>query len=481
MGVVVETAAGAVEGDALDGVHGFRGIPYARAARFELPGPVAPWPGVRDATRFGPAAPQLPDPTGGVPGSPVGPTDEDCLSLNVWAPAGAAAGGARPVMVWFHGGAFVLGASSQPVHDGARLAREQDVVVVSANYRLGALGFLDTRPIGGSTANLGLHDALAALAWVRDNVAAFGGDPARVTVFGVSAGGGVVLHLLASPARRGLFHRAIVQSGATGRTLRAAQAELVARAMCDALGVRDVDRLRAAPADAIVRAQPSVGAAVMRAVGVMPFHPCVDGALLDDVPAAALARGVGRGVPLLAGATLEEMALYVEVSGPPADRDALVHKVARYLHVDEVRARAVVETYEADLGRSASAEPSAVWLAVFSDVEMQVPLRAVLDAHAPHAPTYAYLFAWRAPGVGAAPAVDVPFTFGTFVDGWGEWVGAGVDAERLSSAYRGALASFARDGDPGWPPHPAARVFDRESRVAPAHPLFARQGALQGP
>ena len=195
----------------------FLGVQYATAA---LSGtrPVTSWTGTRDATTFSPAAPQ---PIGGpldglVPGGFSGPTDEHaCLTLNVWTPD-PGAGASKPVLVWFPGGAFTTGASSQPVYDGARFCAEQDVVVVTCNYRLGALGFLD-RDIGG-VANCGLRDAIAALEWVRDNIAAFGGDPGRVTVFGESAGGGIVLHLCA-PLARGLFRGAIVQSGATFNTL----------------------------------------------------------------------------------------------------------------------------------------------------------------------------------------------------------------------------------------------------------------------
>ena len=451
----------------MGGVERWLGIPYARAARFARPAPVA-WDGDRSRVgTFGPAAPQAPG-DDRVPGARVDVTDEEgCLSLNVWAPAGARS---LPVLVWFHGGSFVLGSSSQPCYDGARLAQEQSVVVVSANYRLGALGFLDTRTIGGDVANLGVHDALEALQWVQGNIAALGGNPERVTIFGESAGGGVATHLLASEAARGRFAGAIVQSGVTDRTLDADRAALVARALCDAAGADDLDALRALPVDAMIAAQTSVLPALLKPVGMMPFHPSIDDELLDAPPAVALARGAAAGVRLLAGTTSEEMNLFLDPRAPAIDPDRLVARVGKYVGVSPAVARDVVARYEAEVG------PDSVWPALFSDVEMQVPLRRVLEAHAPHSPTYAYLFTWQAPKLGAVHAVDIPFTFDTFdVDGWGEFVGSDDEARAVGRALRTAWAAFARRDDPGWSQYPVTHVFGRESYDAPRHPLFFRQ------
>jgi len=230
------------------------GIPYATSARFAAPRPIAfAGPSV-DSSHFGAAAPQqLDGPLGDiVPGMKVRDTDEDsCLTLNVWAPA---ADTPLPVLVWFHGGSFVIGASSQPVYDGALLATEQQVVVVSANYRLGAFGFLDARRFGG-VANCGVRDAVCALEWVRDHIAAFGGDPSRVVAFGESAGGGLLLHALASPSARGLLSGAIIQSGATAATLDEASAALVLEALVKEAGVGEAAALRDLSADALVAAQ----------------------------------------------------------------------------------------------------------------------------------------------------------------------------------------------------------------------------------
>jgi para-nitrobenzyl esterase len=481
MTTVAETRAGLVEGTVIDidgrAVRVFRGIPYATAARFEAPLAVARWSGTRAATRFGPACPQVLDVVDNVPGAPITDVDEDCLSLNVWTPSDATGeGGApKPVMVWFHGGAFVFGSSSQAVYDGARLAAEQDVVVVSANYRVGAFGFLDTRPLGGDCANLGLQDALAALEWVRDNIAGFGGDSGCVTAFGESAGGGLVLHLLASARSAGLFHRAIVQSAAANTTLTPERAALVAATLAQILGVHGIDELRGLPADVIAAAQPKVVTDLLRDVGRMPFHPSIDGVLLDGPPATAFAAGVGGAVPLLAGTTSEEMRLYVDPQAEAPVRDRLVKRVSRYLGVDATRAEAIIDRYRHALGTDDLAE---VWVTLFSDAEMQVPLRGALDAHAQHAPTFTYLFSWPAPGIGAFHAVDLPFTFGTFdADGWGAFIGVDDDARALSSMLRDAWATFARDGVPPWPARPATMVFDRISRVVD-DPLGPRVSAL---
>jgi para-nitrobenzyl esterase len=443
----------------------YLGITYATAGRFERP--VAVHDVDVDApSAFGPAAPQRAG-VELVPGSPVGPIDEHaCLTLNVWTPAEDAKE-ALPVLVWFHGGSFVTGSSAQACYDGTRLATEQRVVVVSANYRLGALGFLDLRALGGDVTNLGLHDALTALRWVQAHIAPFGGDPARVTVFGESAGGGLCVHVLASPAAEGLCSGAIVQSGITDRTLDDERSALVARALCDAAGAPDLDGLRALPVEALLDAQDAVIPTLLPDVGMMPFHPCVDGDLLDAPPAAAFANGRAAGVPLVAGTTAAEMQLFLDRRAARPDRERLLRRVQRYVGVDADAAAAIVARYQRDTDD--------VWPALFSDVEMQVPLRRVLEAHAPHGPTYAYLFTWDAPGVGAAHAVDIPFTFGNFVDGWGEFVGYDVAAERLSTEMREAWAAFAAGGDPGWPVHPATRVFGRDgSPVRDRHPIFDR-------
>jgi para-nitrobenzyl esterase len=463
----------------LDGhaVNVFRGIPYAHASRFDAPTRVTSWKGTQLATSFGPAAPQ---PVGGpldglVPGSFRGPTDEaTCLSLNVYADARARSE-KRPVLVWFPGGAFTTGAASQPVYDGRRFCLEQNVVLVTCNYRLGALGFLDARPAGGTT-NCGLRDAIAALEWVRDNISAFGGDPDRATIFGESAGGGMVLHLCASPLAAGLFGAAIVQSGATFNTLDGARAGSVRDALLGELGITDAAALRDVPVNELVRAQAAAALALIPTIGMMPFHPMVDDDVLPATPVDALAGGSFAGKPLIVGTTTDEMRLFTDTSGPAPERERLTKRVARYLGVDPERAASIVDGYEADLRTDDTHE---IWATLFSDVEMQIPAAAVRAAHAPHGPVYAYQFGWRArnPALGACHGIDIPFTFGNFVDGWDDFVGADGGAHALSHTMRQAWADLARDGDPGWPEVPASMCFERHRGVVD-DPVAARLALL---
>jgi para-nitrobenzyl esterase len=450
------------------------GIPYATAARFAAPRPIAFSKASVESSHFGAAAPQqLDSPLGDiVPGMQVRDTDEDsCLTLNVWAPASATP---LPVLVWFHGGSFVIGASSQPVYDGTRLATEQQVVVVSVNYRLGAFGFLDARSFGG-VANCGVRDAICALEWVRDNVASFGGDPTRVVAFGESAGGGLLLHALASPSARGLLAGAIVQSGATAATLDEARAALVLEALVKEAGVGDAAGLRDLSSDALVAAQTAAMVSLLGTVGMMPFHPMVDGDVLPATPSDALADGAAAGVALIAGTTADEMRLFVDSSSAPPPRAKIVRRAARYLGLDETAAERVVTGYEQSL---ATGDTNEIWRALFGDNEMQVPCRAVLEAHAAHGPTYTYCFTWESPTVGACHGIDIPFPFGNFVDGWDTFVGLDDDGRALSSSMRDSWAAFARTGDPGWPQYPAARVFGRALTDAARHPLFGRLPSL---
>jgi para-nitrobenzyl esterase len=465
----LDTTAGTLVGttDEVDDktVHVFRGVPYASASRFQAPTLVTSWTGTRGATTFSPAAPQ---PIGGpldglVPGGFDGPTDEHrCLTLNVWTPDPNASA-SKPVLVWFPGGAFTTGAASQPVYDGARFCAEQDAVIVTCNYRLGALGFLDMRAAGG-VANCGLRDAIAALEWVRDNIAAFGGDPERVSVFGESAGGGIVLHLCASPRARGLFAGAIVQSGATFNTLDDARAALVLEALLSELGLDDAKQLVDVPVDELLRAQLVASGALLGTVGMMPFHPMVDGDVLGAPPAEALQSGAAARIPLIVGTTSDEMRLFLDLTGEPPARDRLCARVARTLGVDQARAGAIVTTYETALSTTDANE---IWAALFSDIQMQVPADAMRDAHRAHGPTFSYIFTWSAanPLLGACHGIDIPFTFGNFVEGWADFVGADQTAETVGRALRDAWATFARDGNPGWAEAPATMVFGRDSSV----------------
>jgi para-nitrobenzyl esterase len=263
MDTLRETSYGTVRGVEADGLFVFRGIPFARPPagrlRFRPPEPPPPWTGVRDASRFGPAAPQNVTVLGPLFRLGTPRTGEDCLYLNVWTPG--LDGGRRPVLAWIHGGAFILGAGSQPLYDGSALARRGDVVVVTINYRLGALGFLHLKERCGeripATGNEGILDQIAALQWVRDEIAAFGGDPANVTIFGESAGAMSCATLLGTPRARGLFHRAILQSGSANYVSCREDAARIAEALLadPSLDPASADDLLAAAADRILQAQ----------------------------------------------------------------------------------------------------------------------------------------------------------------------------------------------------------------------------------
>jgi para-nitrobenzyl esterase len=426
-------------------VRRYPGIRYARAARFEPP--------VREAFdnpveggAFGPAAPQLPA-SESVPGD-VTPAhmDEDCLFLNVWTPD---VPGPHPVLVWFHGGGFLTGATSDPTIDGVRLAARGTLVVVTVGYRVGALGFL-----GIGAANCGLLDQECALGWIRDHIDAFGGDPDRVTIAGESAGGGSALHLLAAPRTAGLFRRAIVQSGATDYTRSRDEVGRVTEVLVDAL---DGDDPRAVPWSRIIEAQGRSLLPLLLEMARMPFHPCVDGDLLLDRPVDALAAGVGADVDLVVGTTEDEMRLFLMEASLV---DVQMRKrVDRYLGRDGT---AVVDAYRGIVGD----DPMDLWAAIFTDREMLLPALAVADAH--RGATFRYLFTWnvapRADGLSlrACHAADLPFAFDALdtLD-WARWTAAGANrsaADALVATMAGAWCRFVATGNPGWPRYETGRV-----------------------
>jgi para-nitrobenzyl esterase len=464
---VVATTTGRIEGAERDGVRVWRGVPYAAppvgTRRFELPAPHPGWTGVRACRAPGPAPLQPTAPTTGVtvPGMAVGETSEDCLHLDVWAPVGA---DGAPVMVWIPGGAFTIGAGSQPTYDGARLAAEGGVVVVAVTYRLGFLGF-SALPDG--PANLGLVDQAAALAWVQENARSFGGDPDRVTVFGESAGGGSICHLLAARLARGLFRRAVVQSGATGFTQTLDQARAATERM---LAAGDVRAMHAA---ALLAAQDAALADLVPTYGAMPFHPCVDGGVVKRTPYEAVAAGDAAGVDLLIGTTAHEMRLYVDVR-EDLSRERLQRRLAAVAG-SEAGGDRLLAAYETEGGAPTLAH---LWSDVRTDADLATWAERLAAAQSKHQPsTYRYVFTYESAveggRLGACHAVDLPFTFGTFdVDGWDAFVGGGADAERVGRELRAAWAAFAHTGTPGpdWPAYDtsrrATRLIGRESTVA---------------
>ncbi len=494
---VVETRTGRVRGAVIEGVAAFKSVPYAastaEAARFLPPMPPAPWAGIRDATGYTGHAPQmglrpatrpeLADLYG--PGD-TSPPSEDCLTVNVWTPAiGDDPAPRRPVMVWLHGGAFAYGTGNGERTRGSRLARRGDVVVVCVNHRLNILGFLDLSVAGGAeyrhSGNAGMLDIVAALEWVRDNIAAFGGDPGCVTVFGESGGGGKVCTLMAMPAAQGLFHRAIVQSGAVvrHRTLdRAAKlTDAVLRELGTGVGgLRDlpVERLMAA----VGPAQKALGAAAQPLFDRYPFGPVVDGEALPRQPFDPDATALSAHIPLMIGDMKDEAASFVVTDDRMwfrrLDEAELAERVAAIAGPGE--AGQVIESYRA---ANPGMNPAELLIAIMTDAQFRIRSLVVAGRQAAlrAAPVFMYSFEWETPvheGRLKSPhALDVPFVFDTL--DLTNATGGSAEAAQLSGMMAETWASFARAGRPAhaalpeWPRYETTRratmVLDAQCRV----------------
>jgi len=480
MDAVVNTRAGKVRGSVADGVHTFKGIPYAAppfgANRLRPPQTVEPWSDVREALAYGPKAPQLPYPPPvdvllpefAVPG-------EDCLNLNIWSLDLGSVG--QPVMVWIPGGMFEYhGTGASPWYEGSRFARD-GIVCVTINYRVGADGFLY---LGEGNANLGLLDQVAALEWVQENVAAFGGDPGNVTIFGESAGAMSVGTLLAMPRAEGLFRRAIAQSGAAHHVISAATAQRVGQHLAEKLGV-DATReaIAAVPVDRVLAAQAELRADLLAhpdperwggevVASMMPWQPVVDGDVIPARPIDRLVAGAGAGIDLMVGTNTDEHRLFLMSSGA----------------IDQVTAEALagtVATYglpvETTLAAYRAAHPNAsagdLLAAIQTDWCWRIPAIRLADAHAKStASTYMYEFAWRSPQfnglLGACHALEIAFVFDTLGNGTEPLLGTNPP-QQLADTMHDAWVAFATSGDSGWPKYDlnrrATMRFDTTSEV----------------
>jgi len=492
---IVRTRNGEVEGLRRRGVQVYRGIPYAQpprgVLRFQAPVAPKPWAGVLSGRRFGPSAPQFPPAMLLVRraiGAAESQQSQDCLYLNVWTPE--ADGRRRPVMVWIHGGAFILGSGSAGLYDGAQLARNGDAVVVTINYRLGALGFLNLNEIfpGAAAANPGMLDQIAALEWVRDNIEAFGGDPENVTIFGESAGGMSVGTLLGIPAARGLFHRAILQSGAAANVSTPAEATRVAETFLELFGGANLSQLQRAPVSALLAAQQKTTVQLGIELGTLPWQPSVDGDLIPEQPLAAIANGHARRVPVLVGSNRDEWKLFMlaDRSARSLTEDSLRRRLARALPDREERGRTLaqhaLEHYSAALqGGRRPVTPTDIWEAFQSDRIFHYPALRVAEEHCAHEPkTWSYLFGYSPPAMrqrmGACHGIDIPFIFGTLKDpALRPLTAFAPQARKLSEQMQRAWIEFSRCGDPrhdgipSWPAFDAEKdttmLFTRNTRV----------------
>jgi para-nitrobenzyl esterase len=404
---------------------------------------------------------------------------EDCLSLNVWTPGDDRR---RPVMVWVHGGSFISGTGASLLYRGHRLAARGDVVVVTLNYRLGALGFLahpalvDGDPHPQAVGNWGLLDVVAALRWVRDHIATFGGDPDQVTVFGESAGAMGLAALMGAPKARGLFHRAILQSGGvyTHSPARAAQA---AGQLVRQLGLDEVDRDRLVdvPAAELVAALSAIQTPTPPPGELpIPLLPTVDGCFLPESPRQAIEAGAMAGVPLMLGTNRDELSMMA--LGDPRfagmDDDDLLAWAA--YATPDVDAPTVVAAYRrARARRGQPTDPPALWVAIGTDVVFRWPTLRLAAAQQAHQPaTYVYLFTYETPvfgGVlGACHALEIPFVFGSVRrPEVSRFSGGGPEAEALSDDMIDAWTAFARTGDPSvaGAPWPAWDPVERSTMV----------------
>lgn len=471
-GAIVDTRSGKVQGVEHDGVQVFRGIPYAAPPvgrlRWKPPQREAAWHDVRDATRFSAQSAQgvfmLDQMLGGVARA----KSEDSLYLNVWTPG--LDDRRRPVMVWIHGGAFMFGEGATPWYDGTGFATNGDVVVVTINYRLGSFGFLHLADLFGDevagSGNLGLLDQVAALAWVRDCIEAFGGDPGQVTIFGESAGAGSVGTLLGLPAAHGLFHAAIPQSGAASWFATTERATEVASVLVEALGVQpgDLDALYAKTTDEIIAAQAAVGLET-DATG-LPFQPVIDGTVLPQPPLDAIASGSAAGVRLLVGTNQDEMTLFgvLDPTLTTLDDASIRDRIHTYwgdTGVDEF-----LDTYRR-LHPGASLQD--LWISMSTDALFRIPAIRLAEHQVAHGPVWSYLFTWASPVFNgilkSTHALEIPFVFDALEQpGSDVFTGTGEERAGIARRMNDAWIAFARNGDPGHDGIPEWPSYDTEHR-----------------
>ncbi len=473
---VVDTTQGKIRGYADGRVNIFKGVPYGEptggANRFAAPKKRAPWPGIKDTVVYAGQSPQnvAPIPLLIEGSRSKEAMSEDCLYLNVWTPAvGGAAN--RPVMVWFHGGGYSGGSGAATWYDGTRLAGRHDAVVVTVNHRLNIFGFTYLAELGGAryadSGMAGMLDCVAALEWVRDNIGNFGGDAKNVTIFGESGGAGKVSTLMAMPPARGLFHRAVAESGAALRHMTPAAATESSRKLLATLGIapNQIDRIHQVSDTALLAAMAKTQGAA--------FGPTVDGRSLPANPFDPGAPAVSANVPFMTGSNLTESTFLAVTPLDPIDEAGLQNFVRGYLKVDDAEARRLIALYRSDYpGR----DPLWISQLISTDYWMrdQVITQATRKAALGPAPTYVYHFAWVTPSKLNCPhGTEIPFAFDN-VDRAADLLGTGAARQPLADKMSAAWVAFARTGNPSipglaWPAYTAATratmVFDNDTRV----------------
>ena len=466
---IVETTLGKVRGTNDNGIFAFKGVRYgsttAGSNRFLPPVPATPWAGVSDATSFGSSAPQNAGTLGPLAAwyGEIQPISEDCLFLNVCTPG--LGRGRRPVMVWLHGGGWSNCAGTAPGFDGTHLAHDGDVVVVTINHRINVFGYI---ALGGDarfadSGNAGVLDMVAALRWVHDNAAAFGGDPGNVTIFGQSGGAAKVTALMGMPAARGLFHKAIAQSCSGGLRLDGLEeSDRQAKTLAAQLGLTEATgpALQAVPMDRLLTAMKSVAD---------PFRPVLDGRNFQRDPFDPSAPATATDIPLMIGNAATEVTLYLaaDMANFTLDAAEVEKRVARYLRLDDASTKRVIDAYRA---AHRGNTPSELLAAIATDYMYRRNTTRVAALQAAHAkaPVYTYVFDWKTPvrdGLLQSPhTLEVPFAFGT-TDAAAALVGSGPELPRLVRATLSRWASFAHNGVPTAPDGVKWARYDLKGRA----------------
>ena len=473
---------GRLRGARAGSIRSFKGIPYARGAtgtfRFRAPAPIQSWSGIRDATHYG--APCIQNNRANSNWHDPKPGSEDCLYLNVWTPA-SDSHAARPVMVWFHGGAYTSGSGGLPIYDGSALAQTADVVVVTVNHRLNIFGYLwlgDVLPDYVGDGNAGQRDLVASLRWVRANIALFGGNPNNVTIFGESGGGGKVSALLATPAARNLFHKAIVESGSQSFVLTREQAAATTLEALNALnlGPRDAAKLLTESPARLLEASN----AVEDKKGVLAFQPVVDGDLMPHQTWSPLAPTESIDIPMIIGSTSDELAAFLPDMREPIEDDSVARARLRASvlssPLSEQQFSYLFANYRKLLPGATRLE---LLVAIGTDLSMwnSAIHQAERKSAKKGAAVFMYEFAWKTPcfgGMWAIHGIELPFVFGNLVYGTA-WDGTDSDALRaaadpgnqraiLAHQTMAAWGAFAHTGNPttaslAWP------AYDTEKRA----------------
>lgn len=471
---------GKISGYTENGINIYKGVPYAKAQRFKAPVEADAWEGVRSCRNYGPTCPQAVrqgwqnDEIAFAFNWDDGYPGEDCLRANIWTPAKGADGGKRPVMLWLHGGGFSAGSGQElPGYDGANLARKGDVVVISINHRLNVLGFLDLSDFGpeyAESGNAGLLDLVAALKWVNANAEAFGGDPGNVTIFGQSGGGGKVSTLCATPAAQGLFHKAIVQSGSTLKTMTADKSRRIGHETVKLLGLENnVAKLADLPYDQLLEAATKAVAAVRAEVEaaegtagtfIFGWAPTVDGNVLPNQPFADGAPEQSRDIPMLIGTTKFE---FTPTTYVPALRNADMAVAEGFLKTQfgdktqefiKLYAKTYPDYQPKDLiDFDINFRPNAI---------SQADIKAAQKG----APVYMYMFTWDSPVLDGAlrstHCMEIPFVFNN-AKIHASMTGGGAQAEALAAKMSDAWLAFARTGNPNTPSLPQWPEYSAEN------------------